>query len=73
MTGVYQGRRRMTLTYPALDRARHRLWLVTGEDKADAVRRLRDDDHSIPAGRVSDESALLVVDAAAGRLGLTRG
>ena len=73
LTDFYQGRRRMTLTYPALDRARHRLWLVAGEDKAEAVRRLRERDHSTPAGRVSDESALLVVDAAAGRLGLTRG
>ncbi len=31
--GVYQGRRRMTLTYPALDRARRVLWLVTGSEK----------------------------------------
>jgi 6-phosphogluconolactonase len=65
VTGPYQGRRRMTLTYPALNRARHVLWLVTGADKADAVRRLRERDGSIPAGRVSDENALLVVDAAA--------
>jgi 6-phosphogluconolactonase/glucosamine-6-phosphate isomerase/deaminase len=41
------------------------LWLVTGEDKADAVRLLLDRDGSIPAGRVSDENALLVADAAA--------
>ncbi|MGH3077302.1 MAG: 6-phosphogluconolactonase [Gaiellaceae bacterium] len=65
VTGAYQGRRRMTLTYPALNRARHVLWLVTGEDKADAVRLLCDRDGSIPAGRVSDENALLVADAAA--------
>jgi 6-phosphogluconolactonase len=65
VTGPYQGRRRMTLTYPALNCARHVLWLVTGADKADAVRRLRERDGSIPAGRVSDENALLVADAAA--------
>ena len=41
VTGVYQGRRRMTLTYPVLDRAPNVLWLVTGEDKVDALRRLR--------------------------------
>ena len=66
-TGEYQGRRRMTLTYPALDRARRILWLVTGEDKADVVRLLRDHDGSIPAGRVSAERALLLADEAAAR------
>ena len=55
----------MTLTYPALERARRILWLVTGEDKAEVVRLLRDHDGSIPAGRVSDERALLLADEAA--------
>ena len=64
-TGEYQGRRRMTLTYPALERARRILWLVTGEDKAEVVRLLRDHDGSIPAGRVFDERALLLADDAA--------
>jgi 6-phosphogluconolactonase len=65
VTGVYQGRRRMTLTYPVLNRARQILWLVTGEDKVDALARLRADDHSIPAGRVSTAHAVGVADAAA--------
>ena len=65
VTGEYQGRRRMTLTYPALDRARQILWLVTGEDKVDALTRLRQGDESIPGGRVSAENALVVADAAA--------
>jgi len=69
VTGVYQGRRRMTLTYPVLNRARRILWLVTGEDKVDALRRLRDGDHSIPGGRVSREQALVVADAAAAGTG----
>jgi 6-phosphogluconolactonase len=65
ITGEYQGRRRMTLTYPALDRAAQVLWLVTGEDKVDALRRLRDGDRSIPAGRVAARKALVIADSAA--------
>ena len=45
------------------------LWLVTGEDKVDALRRLQDGDHSIPGGRVSREQALVVADAAAAGTG----
>lgn len=65
VTGEYQGRRRLTLTYPVLDRARKILWLVTGDDKVDALARLRAGDESIPAGRVSTENALAIADAAA--------
>ena len=65
ITGAYQGRQRMTLTYPVLDRARQVLWLVTGDDKIDALRRLRDGDPSIPAGRVEARSALILADEAA--------
>jgi 6-phosphogluconolactonase len=65
VTGVYQSRRRMTLTYPTLDRARQVLWLVTGEDKVDALRRLLAGDESIPAGRVRTESQLVLADATA--------
>ncbi len=65
LTGVYQGRRRMTLTYPALNRARRILWLVTGEEKVDALGRLRAGDESIPAGRISVANALVIADAAA--------
>ena len=65
VTGEYQGRRRMTLTYPTLNRARQILWLVTGEDKVDALSRLRAGDESIPGGRVSAANALVLADAAA--------
>jgi 6-phosphogluconolactonase len=65
VTGEYQGRRRMTLTYPALNAARQVLWLVNGEDKVDALRRLRAGDSSIPGGRVSSANALIIADAAA--------
>jgi 6-phosphogluconolactonase len=70
LTGPYQGRRRMTLTYPVIDGARRILWLVTGEDKAAVLARLVDGDPSIPAGRVRQDQALILADvAAAGNLG----
>lgn len=65
LTGVYQARRRMTLTYPMLNRARQVLWVVTGKDKTEMLRCLRDGDVSIPAGRVQRENALLLADRAA--------
>jgi len=65
LTGSYQGRQRMTLTYPTLSRARQVLWLVTGEDKVDALSRLQAGDRSIPGGRVEAVSALIIADAAA--------
>jgi 6-phosphogluconolactonase len=68
VTGVYQGHQRMTLTYPAINRARRVLWVVTGGEKVEMLRRLLDGDESIPAGRVSSEQALVLADrAAAGR------
>jgi 6-phosphogluconolactonase len=69
VAGPYQGRLRMTLTYPALNRARRIVFLVTGADKADALMRLCDGDATIPAGRVDRSRAVLIADrAAAGRL-----
>ena len=64
---VYQGRRRMTLTYPTLDRARRVLWVVTGDEKAGMLARLRNRDRSIPAGRVRRDEALVLADRAAAR------
>jgi 6-phosphogluconolactonase len=70
LTGVYQGRRRMTLTYPIINRARRILFLVTGGEKAGMLVRLRGGDPSIPAGRVRQDQALVVADReAAGQLG----
>lgn len=66
-TRVYQGRRRVTLTYPALERARTLIWVVAGEDKQDAVARLWAGDQSIPAGRVRRAGALLLVDEPAAK------
>jgi 6-phosphogluconolactonase len=67
VTGIYQGRRRLTLTYPVLNRARRILWLVTGHDKVGMLVRLREGDPFIPAGRVNQQNALLLADRAAAR------
>lgn len=76
VTGAYQGRRRMTLTYSALNRSRDILWVVTGTEKAPMLKRLLEGDVSIPAGRIRRDSALILADrAAAGgeRSGQNRG
>jgi len=65
LTNVYMGTRRMTLTYPVLNRARRVLWVVTGEEKAPMLARLRAGDTSIPAGRVRGEDAWIMADRAA--------
>jgi len=70
LTGAYQGRRRMTLTYPILNRARRVLWVVTGIEKVQMLRRLYDGDVTIPAGQVQRQQALVLADGeAAGPLG----
>lgn len=68
VTGVYQGRRRMTLTFPVLDNARQILWVVTGDDKREMLLRLRDGDAAIPAGRVASHAAVVMADRAAAAL-----
>jgi 6-phosphogluconolactonase len=65
LTGVYQGRRRMTLTYPVIDRSRRILWVVTGAEKVEMLRRLRKGDVSIPAGRVRQDQAVVFADNSA--------
>jgi 6-phosphogluconolactonase len=62
LTGMYHGRRRMTLTFPVLNRARRVLWVVTGSEKTEMLRRLCEGDTSIPAGRVRAECAWLMAD-----------
>ncbi len=65
LTGIYQGRRRMTLTYPMINRSRRILWLVTGSEKVEMLARLRKGDVSIPAGRVRQDQAVIFADQAA--------
>jgi 6-phosphogluconolactonase len=71
LTGIYQQRRRMTLTYPLLNRSRCVLWVITGGEKARMLSRLYEGDISIPAGRIRRDRALVFADrSAAGGLSL---
>jgi 6-phosphogluconolactonase len=65
LTGVYMGRRRMTLTYPVLNRSRRILWLMTGSEKVAMLPRLLEGDTTIPAGRISRDQAVVLADRAA--------
>jgi len=62
LTGIYQNRRRMTLTYPVLNRSRHILWVVTGAEKKPMIPRLLAADPTIPAGPISQQNATLLAD-----------
>lgn len=65
LTGEYQHRRRMTMTYPLLNSARFILWLVTGVSKVAMTPRLLAADPTIPAGRVDQRNAILLADQSA--------
>lgn len=67
LTDEYQGRRRMTLTYPAINQAGTIIWEVAGDDKAEAVIAMLTGGE-VPASRVSKRQATLITDARAGRL-----
>ena len=56
---------RMTLTLPVFDAARVALFLVSGESKRDALRKLVGGDKSIPAARVHSDRVIVLVDRAA--------
>jgi 6-phosphogluconolactonase len=66
---AYQGHRRMTLTYPAIDSARRVLWLATGPQKREPLAKLLAGDRTIPAGRVENEAMVIVADEAAAPVG----
>lgn len=65
LTEPHFGRPRMTLTSPILNRSRRLLWIVTGEEKAKMMKRLLNADPAIPAGRIRQDNATLVVDETA--------
>jgi 6-phosphogluconolactonase len=62
ITEIYQGRKRMTLTYPLLNRSRNILWVVTGAEKVDMLKRLMVVDTTIPAGRICQKAAIILAD-----------
>ncbi len=65
VSSEYQGLRRMTLTYPPLNRARQRVWLVTGGSKSARLAELLAGaaGGDAPALRVSREHTVVVADA----------
>jgi 6-phosphogluconolactonase len=66
ITGPYEGRRRMTLTYPGLSRAARVVWVVTGPEKREALRRAIDGDRSVPAARIPVVDQVVVTDLTPG-------
>jgi 6-phosphogluconolactonase len=62
ITSVYMGRRRMTLTYPILNRSRRILFLVTGKEKANMLPKLLAADPSIPSGHILQGDAVILAD-----------
>lgn len=62
VTKPYKGHRRMTLTFPALERVGSIIWIVAGADKTSMVERLLAADPTIPAGRVPQKRAVLITD-----------
>lgn len=65
--GEHGGRRRLTLTVPTINAARQRVWVVTGPERAAALRRLVEG-ADIPASRVRRDDAVVFADQAAARL-----
>ena len=61
-TGEYRGRRRMTFTYPSINRCRALVWLVTGAHKAAVVKTMLEGG-DVPAAAVAKENAVLAVTA----------
>lgn len=61
----YQGTRRMSFTWPVLDRAKQLLWVIGGESKQAAVRQFLENDPSIPATLPTQARATVLLDEAA--------
>ncbi|MHA1559247.1 MAG: 6-phosphogluconolactonase [Alphaproteobacteria bacterium] len=62
VTAVYQGYKRMTLTYPAINRSGVIVWLVRGTRKRGALAALLAGDPSISAGRTDRNKSVVFAD-----------
>lgn len=67
LAGPYQGRRRMTLTYPVINAARLIVWQVVGADKAHALREGLQGT-TVPASAIRRDGAIALADTAAAGL-----
>jgi 6-phosphogluconolactonase len=56
---------RMTLTFPVILASRSIVMEVMGENKADAVRRIRDGSTELPASRIAGDNVEWIIDGAA--------
>jgi 6-phosphogluconolactonase len=65
LTQPYRGRVRMTLTVPAVNRAREIMFLAAGPGKVEMVQKLVARDASIPASHVRQDATVLVDESAA--------
>lgn len=65
VSGEHGSMRRITLTLGTINRARARIWLVTGAHKRDVVQHLLGPGSSLVANRVRTDDSVLVVDAQA--------
>ena len=66
VVGPFNGRLRMTLTPPAVNRADWIVWLISGVAKAAALRGLMAGDAALPASRVRRNDVTLLADGDAG-------
>lgn len=72
-THVYDGSWRMTLTLAPINRARRRMFLVTGASKRAALQRLMHTDRSMVATHVATENTLIIADEEAASSGYPKG
>ena len=64
----YEGYRRLTLTLPVLNRARHVVWFAVGAARRAALARLYEGDTAIPASHVQRDHATCFTDREAAPL-----
>ena len=65
VSALYQGRRRMTFTFPTIASAGRLVWLVAGAAKADALGSVIAGDRRVPAGRIRHPHSTIITDIGA--------